>query len=640
LTLPNGPREESQTLLKTLARDEVREPTASSEAVDTAFAKETSSLLRARSVATNGLFLLFIAVAVWIESRAHPERLEVGLAFYAAEAVTCAIAMGLIRSARSAGSVVTICAALACALALHLVGYAMVVGLERDVLAMGLLCWITVVGILMPWGGLTQFVVSACALLGYELALLTPVAGSNPIYAQLALLATGTASILGATLMRRYRRSAFEHADHLARASRAEREKTAALAVLLEVHHVLARDDGSHTILDEIARLAKVALGCDFVNLYVYDAKRDSYLLAASHGHLPEVLAALERMEWARTGLPLGSELRPDRQVEIEDATQQTLVPLEMMRRFEVASILYAPVTRAGEMAGLLASGYRARTGPFEPPVRELAQAIADALGVAFENRQLIVDLKAASQVKSEFVATMSHELRTPLNAIIGYADLLVDDTFGPITSEQRETIGRILRSANQLYELVAATLDLGRLESGRETVSVDRVELPALLEAVEHELDGVRRPDGPEVRWTNRAKAAFVYGDRTKIRTILRNLVANAIKFTPAGVVDVVLDVREAVLLLEVRDTGIGIPPADLTLIFEMFRQGNASNTRPFEGVGLGLFITKSLVALLGGSIEVSSSPGDGSTFTVRLPTQLGPKTSESAAEPDSASS
>jgi signal transduction histidine kinase len=610
-------------LSTSLTSDVVREPIEPSDSVEASFAADTLLSLRWRCAATSGIYLLFVAMAVWIEAETHPERLETALGFYAAEAATCAIALVFVWFARSSRSVVAISAGLSCALLLYLVGYAAVVDLERDVLAMALLCWVTVVGILMPWGGLAQAVVSMCALTGYVVVPRTATPGAHPLYAQLALLATATASILGASLLHRYRRAAFEHAAHLALTSRAEQEKTAALRVLLEVHHVLARDDGSRRVLDDIARLAKDALGCDFVNVYVFDAKRDAYLLGAGHGQRPELMAELERVEWVRTGLPLGREFRPDRQIEIPDVSQQSLVPPSIMQHFDIASVLYAPISRSEALAGLLAVGHRSRTGPFAPRVRELAQAIADALGVALENRQLIADLTVASRLKSEFVATMSHELRTPLNAILGYTDLLVDGSFGPVPSEQHEMLERILRSAKQLNELVAATLDLSRLESGREIVSVGRVDLLEVLQSVERALEGMRRPGGAELRWTNRAGTPAVYGDGTKIKTILRNLVSNGIKFTPTGTVEIIVDHRDDALLLEVRDTGIGIPESDLELIFEMFRQGNASTTRTFEGVGLGLFIAKSLVTLLGGSIEVSSTQGVGSTFRVRIPAQ-----------------
>jgi signal transduction histidine kinase len=599
----------------------VSEPTPSIGALDTGFAEETTSLLRSRCIAANGLFLFFAALSVVIEASGHPERRTSVFLFYAAEIVTCLIAVALLRIARTPRSVVITCASLSCSLALYLVAYSVGVGLEHDVLAMALLSWITIAGILLPWGGLVQTLVFACAAIGFELSLLTPTEGSNPIYARLALLAAGTASIVGAASLQRHRRTAFEHSARLASASRAEQEKTAALALLLEIHHVLARDDGSRRVLDDIARIAKDALECDFVAVYVLDTKRDAYALMATSGQRPEVVVELERMEWSRHSTLLGKEIRPGHQVEIADATRQSLVPPAMLQRFEIASALYVPVTRSGALGGFLLAGCRKRTGPFGPRVRELSQAIADALGVALENRQLIEDLKVASRIKSEFVATMSHELRTPLNAILGYADLLADGAFGPLTSDQDETLRRILRSGKQLYELVAATLDLGRLEAGREVVSIGRVGLPGLVQSVAGDVEGMRRPGGPEVRWTNRVQAETIYGDAAKIRTILRNLVANAIKFTPAGAVDVVIDHEDGVLLLEVRDTGIGIPAEDLELIFGMFRQGNSSNTRTFEGVGLGLFITKSLLALLGGSIEVSSAPGVGSTFRVRIP-------------------
>jgi signal transduction histidine kinase len=165
----------------------------------------------------------------------------------------------------------------------------------------------------------------------------------------------------------------------------------------------------------------------------------------------------------------------------------------------------------------------------------------------------------------------------------------------------------------------VDMTLDLGRLESGREacTLSVFAVhDLAEEIRAEQHALVSL----GVQHRWDYDLDLE-VYTDRAKLKTILKNLVGNALKFTAEGRVDVRVVWYEEILRIDVEDTGIGIAPEELHVIFEMFRQGDASSTRRYGGVGLGLHIVQRLVTLLGGAIEVESQPERGALFRVRIP-------------------
>jgi PAS domain S-box-containing protein len=229
-----------------------------------------------------------------------------------------------------------------------------------------------------------------------------------------------------------------------------------------------------------------------------------------------------------------------------------------------------------------------------------------------------------ASRLKSQFLANMSHELRTPLNSIIGYTQFVLDDKDRPLDADQREDLGRVLRSARHLLDLINGVLDLARIESGRESVSISRFSVRDLMDSVIDAVTPMAKGKGLELECTVESGIPDLQTDEKKLRQILLNLIANALKFTERGGVHI--DCRHDAhrLTVVVRDTGVGIPPEHLDEIFSEFHQVDPSIHKQYGGTGLGLAIVRRLVELLKGAIDVQSTIGVGSTFSLVVPLTL----------------
>jgi PAS domain S-box-containing protein len=235
------------------------------------------------------------------------------------------------------------------------------------------------------------------------------------------------------------------------------------------------------------------------------------------------------------------------------------------------------------------------------------------------------LELERANRLKAEFLANMSHELRTPLNAIIGFAEALRDELAGPLNQEQKQFVTDVLDSGRQLLNLISDILDLSKVDAGRMTLMPEDVVLTAIFDEVQTIVEGMAVRKGLSLAFREEPAGIILQADRTKLLQILYNLLSNAVKFTPdGGAVRVAAVQREADTLFRVSDTGIGIPPEALEMIFEEFRQVDSRLTRQYGGTGLGLSLTKKLVTLHGGAISVESQVGRGSTFTFTIPRVL----------------
>lgn len=246
---------------------------------------------------------------------------------------------------------------------------------------------------------------------------------------------------------------------------------------------------------------------------------------------------------------------------------------------------------------------------------RALAQAIT-AL------RAARTAAEAANVSKSRFLANMSHELRTPLNAIIGYSEILIEDLAEVGRSDQERDAAKVREAARHLLRLIDEILELSRMEAGSLNVERSALPLAPLIKDVTDGLAGLAEANGTLVQWEETGSQRVAFADPERVRHCLRNLVSNAVKFTRGGSVTIKqADGPDGTVDIQVCDTGIGIEPGQLEQLFEAFTQADSSATRQFGGTGLGLAVTRQMARLMDGDVLVESTPGLGSTFTLRLP-------------------
>jgi signal transduction histidine kinase len=297
-------------------------------------------------------------------------------------------------------------------------------------------------------------------------------------------------------------------------------------------------------------------------------------------------------------------------------------VPADLCRHWGIASLLAVPIARGAEAVGALVVGYASPGAHFEPRQHRLVNGLAQVTAVTLDNVRLVADLRAADAFKSEFVSTMSHELRTPLNVILGFTEMARDEALA--ADARRTSLDRVEMAGRELLTLIEDTLEMRRIEMGCDEVRLQRIELPSWWDELGATCDRLPRRKEVVLRWQPDAPSLVLLTDPRKLTVVVRNLVGNACKFTEQGQVRVQADVNGGALVLQVSDTGIGIAPEEHDVIFDLFRQGDSSDSRRFGGVGLGLHIVKRFVDQLGGNLGLESRPGEGTTFTVRVPVTL----------------
>lgn len=239
--------------------------------------------------------------------------------------------------------------------------------------------------------------------------------------------------------------------------------------------------------------------------------------------------------------------------------------------------------------------------------------------------------LEEANQARSQFLSTMSHELRTPLTAIIGFSQIMLRGSeAATLNSRQKTNLERILKNGQHLLALINDVLDLAKIEAGRMEINYSDVNVREIIASVMEETQSIAIERGLAFTSSVEERAAHLETDEMKLRQILLNLISNALKFTSQGAVTVTAsfvaasDTEPERIAIAVKDTGIGIPQDVQEHIFEAFYQADSSNTRKYGGTGLGLSIVREFTDVLGGKLEIQSSPGQGSTFTILVPAHV----------------
>ncbi len=231
-------------------------------------------------------------------------------------------------------------------------------------------------------------------------------------------------------------------------------------------------------------------------------------------------------------------------------------------------------------------------------------------------------ELEKANSLKSEFLANMSHELRTPLNSIIGYTDIVIGANESVLSPKHVRNLNNALESAQELLELINNILDLSKIEAGKMEVFIESFETAPLVDAVLATAQVLLKDDSPVKLVADVSDdVPLLTSDHSKLRQIILNLVSNAVKFTEKGEIRVKATRLGEQVRIAVHDTGPGMRPEDLELIWQEFRQLDGSSTRSHGGTGLGLSIVRKLTHLLGGEVAVDSTLGQGSTFAIVLP-------------------
>jgi signal transduction histidine kinase len=384
------------------------------------------------------------------------------------------------------------------------------------------------------------------------------------------------------------------------------------------------------TLLGSAARLCEADMG------YLGRPKDDGFFSAeATYGFSPALKDIVERTPWkAGRESAIGRVLLERAPIHVLDAgTDPEYRMVEMQKIGGYRSILGVPLLREGMPTGVLVLARRS-VRAFTNRQIELVTNFASQAVIAIENVRLFNEIQdksrqlaEASERKSQFLASMSHELRTPLNAIIGLTEMMVINAARFGTEKALEPLRRVNAAGTHLLSLINEILDLSKIEAGKLELNPEPVNLPRLIDEVIGTAGQLAEKNKNRLVVEAQDNLGALNADPMRLKQILLNLLSNACKFTKEG--EVTLRVRKVAdgrdwVELAVADSGIGLTAEQQAKLFQDFTQADSLTSRRYGGTGLGLAISRKLARMMGGDVTVTSEPGKGSVFTVRLPVGL----------------
>jgi signal transduction histidine kinase/CheY-like chemotaxis protein len=408
-------------------------------------------------------------------------------------------------------------------------------------------------------------------------------------------------------------------------------EKLAGRKVLITIHPILNHEDCYHCHGSSRKVLGGMIIGTDVQHAYMtVIAARNRTILISIIG-ISIIIAIIYFMVTRFIRRP------------VEDLADKA-------KRFAEGDMSVSVDIKSEDEIGVLGSSFNYMVQRASSFSKKLEQEVTKKTELLDERTNLIALLEKANtqlreldRLKSTFLANMSHELRTPMNSIIGYSDLLIDRVDGPINEEQEKSLSKISNNARHLLQLLNDLLDLSKIEAGKAEIEAEQFNLKELIDSVVPMVEGMITKKGLSLDFDIDENLPSVYGDRSKIKHVLMNLLSNAINFTDEGGITIrartsdrgIHQLGEPPIFAEVcvEDTGIGIKDEDLDKIFDKFVQADLSTIRQYEGTGLGLSIARGFITLHNGMIWATSKYGKGSQFYFTVP--LKKETLESRAKP-----
>jgi two-component system chemotaxis sensor kinase CheA len=488
--------------------------------------------------------------------------------------------------------------------------------------------------------------------------------------AQLVLLQETTTAFGAGDLSARVTRVTDADLSELGRSFNSMADTLQAQQVVLRDRDILEQVSQLNTILTESLDLNEIMqnflgtilplLDVQIGVFYLYDPpKKQLHLFAARGLRHQDIQATFEMGEGSvgQAALERRLLMLPQQQKPLAEFSVQTILGLTLP-----SNLYHLPLLRGKELLGVLVVG---SLYPMREQARNVLTVVASNLSSAVSNAQAYMHiqkqaselverareqersnealrqqrdelsvlnqaLEEANRVRSQFLSTMSHELRTPLTSVIGFSQILLrTSTKSPLNAQQRDNIERILKNAEHLLTLINSVLDLSKIEAGRMDINTTEVDLKEFLTHLVDETRSLAIERGLKLTVAVATDTMTIETDATKLRQVVLNLISNGLKFTKQGGVTVSVmrhparnsNVDAEQITISVKDTGIGISPEQQERIFDAFYQVDYSNTRSYEGTGLGLSIVRELTTLLGGSVELESQIGQGTTFTIILP-------------------